>query len=381
VSEAAGAGAGAGAGPRVLVLNAGSSSLKHAVLDRWGVVGERGTERWPSGEGADRHARAVRAVLEGVGPVDAVGHRVVHGGPALLRPARIDAAVRQAIEAAAELAPLHNASALLGIDAVAGALPGVPQVACPDTAFHATLPAHARVLPLPEAWRERGGLRRYGFHGLNVEWCARRAPEVLGPPAAGALVVCHLGSGCSASAVRDGRSVDTTMGWSPLEGMPMATRSGSLDPDVVLRLLRLGVGEPELSEGLQHASGVTALAGHGDLRTLLEAPDDDERAALALAVFVRGAAHAVAQMAASLGALDALVFTGGAAEGSPRLRALIAERLAPLGIVLDPGAAGDDGGADRPIHAASSRAAVAVIAADEEAMIAAHTVATLARAS
>jgi acetate kinase len=179
--------------------------------------------------------------------------------------------------------------------------------------------------------------------------------------------------------VRDGRSVDTTMGWSPLEGMPMATRSGSLDPDVVLRLLRLGVGEPELSEGLQHASGVTALAGHGDLRTLLEAPDDDERAALALAVFVRGAAHAVAQMAASLGALDALVFTGGAAEGSPRLRALIAERLAPLGVVLDRGAA--DGGGDRPVHAAASRTAVAVVAANEEAMIAAHTVATLARAS
>jgi acetate kinase len=245
----------------------------------------------------------------------------VHGGSRFVDPVVIDADVRAAIEELEALAPLHNAPALRGIDEAARALPGVPQVAVFDTAFHATIPDEAAAYALPARWRE-WGVRRFGFHGLSVEWCAGqiRVPR---------LVVCHLGGGCSVTAVRDGRSVDTTMGFTPLEGVPMATRSGSVDPGALLYALReRGLGVDELDRELNLASGLLGLGGSADTREL----DPD---GLALAVFVHRLAAAVAAMAAALGGLDALVFTAGIGEGSALVRARVCERLGFLGVELD----------------------------------------------
>lgn len=343
---------------RVLVVNAGSSSLKHAIVDPPdGTLLASGTERWEPTADPRRHRAALRAALDGDGTVDAVGHRVVHGGERFAGPALVDADVRATIEALVELAPLHQRAALEGIDAAAAALPGVPQVACFDTAFHRTLPPEAATYALPRAWSERYGLRRFGFHGLNVEWCAGEAARRLGADATRRLVVCHLGSGCSVSAVREGRSVDTTMGFTPLEGVPMATRSGSIDPGVVLYLARHGLSLDAIDAGLNHDSGLLGVSGvAGGARAVLDAADaGDECARLAVAMFVRGVAAAVGAMATALGGLDALVFSGGVGEGAAGVRAAVVERVAHLGA-----------------------AAVLVVAAGEETMIARQAAALVA---
>jgi acetate kinase len=314
---------------RVLVVNAGSSSLKHALVDDGAAV-DSGTERWDPDDGGGRHGRALSEALADAGhDVDAVGHRVVHGGPRLRSAALIDARVREAIEEAAELAPLHNRAALEGIDAAGRAFPDVPQVACFDTAFHWTLPDAAATYPIPHDWSERFAIRRYGFHGLSVEWCAGRAREMLGEEAVRRLVVCHLGSGSSVTAVLDGRSAGTTMGYTPLEGVPMATRSGSIDPGILLRLARAGIGPEELDDALNHRSGLLALAGTADLREV----DVDS---LAFDVLARGVAAAVGAMATAMDGLDCLVFTAGMGEGSAPLRAAVCSRVAHLGVALDP---------------------------------------------
>ncbi len=321
----------------MLVVNAGSSSLKHAIVEaETGAVLTAGTERWEPDGDARRHGAALGAALADADTagVEAVGHRVVHGGERFAGPARIDAEVRAAIEALVPLAPLHQRAALEGIDAAQQALPDLPHVASFDTAFHRTMPAAATTYPIPRAWSERYALRRYGFHGLNVQWCAAQAAQRLGPDGARRVVVCHLGSGCSVSAVRDGRSVDTTMGLTPLEGVPMATRSGSLDPALVLRLAREGIALDEIDDGLNHRAGLLGISGvSADLRAVLAAADrGDARAQLAFAVFVRGIAAAVGAMAVALEGLDALVFTGGAGEGSQRLRDAVCGPLAHLGV-------------------------------------------------
>jgi acetate kinase len=359
---------------RVLVVNAGSSSLKHALVDtRSDAILVRGEERWePSGE-PGRHARALRAALGAAGAsgADAVGHRVVHGGARFDGPVGIDAEVRAAIAALAPLAPLHTRAALEGIDAAAAALPRLAQVASFDTAFHRTLAPEAATYALPHEWSERFGLRRYGFHGLNVAWCHGQALAALGPERCQRLVVCHLGSGCSVSAVRDGRSVDTTMGFTPLEGMPMATRSGSIDPGLLLHLLACGVAPDELDEALNQRSGLLGIAGIAGLREVERAAlDGDRRAQLAFDVLVRGAAGAIAAMSTSLCGLDALVFTAGAGEHSALLRASICARLAHLGVELDP--ARNASHADR-ISAARAGVDVLVVAAGEEIVIARET--------
>jgi acetate kinase len=205
-------------------------------------------------------------VLEDVDPeqVDAVAHRVVHGGDRFQEPVVVDADVRAGIAALEPLAPLHNPSALAGVALADRFLPGVPQVAVFDTAFHATMPPEAALYAVPERWRSEWGIRRYGFHGLSVGWSAERAPEVLGRAATGLrLVVCHLGGGCSVTAVRDGRSQDTTMGFSPLEGVPMATRAGSVDPGALLYVLReRGLDADGLERELNAESGLKGLGGH-----------------------------------------------------------------------------------------------------------------------
>jgi acetate kinase len=250
----------------------------------------------------------------------------------------IDAAVRSEIFALEEIAPLHNTPALEAIDAAERALPSVPHVAVFDTAFHATIPDAAAVYAVPRHWRE-WGVRRYGFHGLSVAWCAERTPDFLGRPPEGLrLIICHLGGGSSITAVRDGRSVDTTMGFSPLEGVPMTTRSGSIDPGALLYLLREhGLDARTLEHILNHDSGLKALAGGSGEMVELEARalEGDADAELALEVFIQRVAGAVAAMAAAAGGLDALVFTAGIGEGSALVRERVCGQLIFLGVQLD----------------------------------------------
>ncbi|MEA2156614.1 MAG: acetate kinase [Solirubrobacteraceae bacterium] len=362
---------------RVLVVNAGSSSLKHALVDAGtDTVLRRGEQRWEPGASAGRHAGALRAALaDAGGQAEAVGHRVVHGGTRFTGPARIDHDTRAAIAALAPLAPLHTRAALEGIDAAAAALPGLGQVACFDTAFHRTLPAEAAIYALPREWTERFGLRRYGFHGLNVAWCHERAAAIVAPARCRRLVVCHLGSGCSVSAVLDGRSVDTTMGLTPLEGVPMATRSGSIDPGLLLHLLAAGIRPDELDDALNHRSGLLGISGLAGLREVQRAAGQgDERAQLALDVLVRGVSAAVAAMTTSLRGLDTLVFSAGAGEHSAPLRSAVCARLGHLGVVVDE--AFNARHAER-ISSMDAPVAVLVVAAGEEIVVARETAAVL----
>jgi acetate kinase len=271
------------AGLRVLVVNAGSTSLKLSLVD---------------GDDSEPVSDYVQA--------DAVAHRVVHGGE-LREPTVIDDDLVDRLRAVVELAPLHNAPALAAIDAARRALPDVPHVAVFDTAFHATIPEFAATYALPRPARDE--IRRYGFHGLSVQWASEQVRV-------SRLVVCHLGGGCSVTAVRDGRSVDTTMGWTPLEGLPGATRSGTVDPGALLYLLRHGTTVNELDVLLEHDSGLAALGG-------LDEP-------LAFDVFTYRVASAVCAMTAGLGGLDALVFTAGIGENRADVRAAVAERVRHL---------------------------------------------------
>ena len=321
---------------RVLVLNAGSSSLKWAVLDAaTEAVAVQGTESWAA-QDPGRHAAAARAVLQRLPAVDAVGHRVVHGGATFRAAVVVDAGVRTAIAELAALAPLHNPAALAGIDAVAETWPALPQVAAFDTAFHATMPDAAALYPVPWDWTQRFGLRRFGFHGLSVMYAVRRARGLLGEVPR-RLVVCHLGAGCSVTAVQEGRSVDTSMGFTPLEGVMMATRSGSLDPGLLLYLQQQGVSVADLDDALNDRSGLLGVSGvAGDLRAVLAAADGgDERARLAYAMFIHGLVRMVGAMVAVLGGWDALIFTGGIGEHSPRVRRDVAAAFASAGLRLD----------------------------------------------
>jgi acetate kinase len=279
---------------QVLVVNAGSTSLKLHLVD--------GDE-----------ATAVDEIVA----ADAVGHRIVHGGT-FDEPQLLDDAVEREIERLTVVAPLQNRRALEGIRLVRERLPSVPQVAVFDTTFHRTLPEAAATYAIPRIWRETYGIRRIGFHGLSVQWAVSQvhAPR---------LVVCHLGGGCSVTAVRDGRSVDTTMGFTPLEGVPMATRAGSVDPGALLYLLREGlVSVSELEHALEHESGLAGLsdADDGDIRTA---------SPLAVDVFVHRVAGAIAAMASACGGLEALVFTGGIGEHAANVRERVVERVRFLG--------------------------------------------------
>jgi acetate kinase len=272
--------------------------------------------------GAD--AAGLDEALAELGRPDAVGHRIVHGGERFREPVAIDDEVEHALRELAALAPLHQPKSLAALDAVGAALPDVPAVACFDTAFHATLPEAASTYALPAEWRERWGIRRYGFHGLSHAWASRRAGD-------GRVVTCHLGAGASLAAVRDGRCVDTTMGFTPLEGLVMATRSGSVDPGLLLWLLEeTGMAERDLANALEHESGLLALAGTADMREVVA------RGGLALDVYLHRLRAHIAAMTAALGGLDALVFTGGVGEHSPEVRAGATDGLGFLGVQIDP---------------------------------------------
>jgi acetate kinase len=346
---------------RVLVVNAGSSSLKLRLL---GPGDELAAEHDPP----PADGEALEAALAELSAPDAVGHRVVHGGARFRDAVLVDDDVVAALGELADLAPLHQPAALAGIAAVGRALPGVPAVACFDTAFHATLPAAAATYALPREWRERFGLRRFGFHGLSHAYASRRA-------AAPRVVSCHLGAGASLAAVRDGVCVDTTMGFTPMEGLVMATRAGSVDPGLVLWLLRHGLDADALERGLDREGGVRGLAGEADMRAVLARDDDDAR--LALDVYLHRLRAGIAAMAAALGGLDALVFTGGVGEHAPEVRARTAAGLGFLGVALDP-EANAHATADAEIGAPGAAARALVVTAREDLEVARQVRARLA---
>jgi len=352
---------------RILVVNAGSSSVKLSLL---GPADELLAEHDSGRLDSDAEVRRLATVIAKLPEIDAVGHRIVHGGEQFSRAVRIDAEVEKSLRALSDLAPLHQAKSLAALDAVSGILPDVPAVACFDTAFHSTMPEAAATYALPAEWRARWHIRRYGFHGLSHAYIARRAAELLDPPPA-RLISAHLGSGASLAAVRDGRSVDTTMGFTPLEGLVMATRSGSVDPGLVLWLLEhVGLATHELARALEDDSGLRGLAGTADMREVLaHRRAGDKRAGLAFDVYMHRLRAEIAAMAAALGGVDALAFTGGVGQRSAEVREEACRGLGFLGIALDP-AANEQATDDRDVSAPESSARVLVIAAREDLEIA-----------
>lgn len=363
---------------RILVVNSGSSSLKLRVLDeKDALVGSSdlpavamGSERGPKVATAD----AVRQAIEALGAVDAVGHRVVHGGVEFTGPVRVDDAVIARLEALSELAPLHQPRSIAALRVVRSILPGIRHVACFDTSFHTGRPAASTTYALPRAWRERWPLQRYGFHGLSHAYIARRAAELVGRSPKGLRIVsCHLGAGASLAAILDGRSVDTTMGFTPLEGLVMATRSGDVDPGLVLWLQQHGgLSVDEIADGMEHDAGLKGLGGSDDMREILAgAAAGDVAAQLARDVYLHRLRARIAAMAAAIGGLDVLAFTAGVGEHSAEIRAGTVEGLGFLGLELD-ATANATGDGDRAISTAGSPARILVIEAREDLEMAAN---------
>lgn len=363
---------------RILTVNAGSSSLKLSVMDDDHKLRSTTVERWDGEEDLDPIREFVQAEAASL---EAVGHRVVHGGPELTEPTRVDDAMLAQLEAIADLAPLHNARSLAGIRATRQLAPDLPAVACFDTSFHADLPMAARTYALPREWNRRWHLRRYGFHGLSHSYASRRAAELIGRPLEQLRVVsCHLGSGASLAAVRDGMSVDTTMGLTPVDGLVMATRSGSVDPGLLMWVLRHADIDPdELDDVLEHHSGLKGLSGtSGDMREVLHARSHgDQDATAAFDVFVHSLRREIGGMAASAGGLDLLVFTGGIGEHLPQVRSSAVAGLGHLGVQIDQSR---NAAAHADWDISSDRASVrtVVVSASEEAEIARQTCRKLA---
>jgi acetate kinase len=349
---------------RVLVLNPGSSSLKSSVIETatiptTGVDGtapaappaplaqidvDWGVDATAGGDPADDiRALVARYEVAGISPASlgAVGYRVVHGGTAFRQPTLVTPQVIAQVTALADLAPLHNGIAAATMTAGLAAIPHLPHVAVFDTAFHATLSEEAYRYAVPDKWYREWGVRRYGFHGMSVAWSTERAAALLARPVAELrTVIAHLGSGCSVTAVEGGRSVATSMGLTPLEGLMMGTRAGSIDPGILFYLLRTGrLDADELAEQLDHESGLLGVSGRtSDVRELLRAEaDGDGPATLALQIFVRRAAECIASAATALPAVDAIVFTGGIGENAAGLRARIVARLGSIGVAAIPG--------------------------------------------
>jgi acetate kinase len=389
----------------ILVLNAGSSSLKLGLYDDgavalasgsvdWGADAEQAEVRvgWLAG-GEPRSSRrrvgdvtaAVAIALEELRAADgqadpggaartirAVGQRVVQGGEKLSQSVRIDAQVLAELRRLVDLAPLHNPPALEAIAAIEGALPGVPQVAVFDTSFYATIDAAHHVYPVPYEWYANWGVRRFGFHGISHAYCAARAAELLGGRRDLRVVSCHLGNGCSATASRGGAAVATTMGFTPLDGLMMGTRPGALDPGLLIHVQKQrGLTVDALDVVLNHGAGLAGVSGVSrDYRAVEAAAAlGHTRARLALDIYALRVREAIGALATSLGGLDALVFTAGVGENGPPLRAAVCEPLAFLGVEIDP-RRNAAGARDRDIAAAGARVRVLVLHTEEELMIA-----------
>lgn len=356
------------AAARILTANVGSSSVKLRLVDgEDALAGSWDFE--PDAPGEDLVAAAGEVDFE------AVGHRFVHGG-SRLREARLATDdVREQLRCAVPLAPLHNRPALELLERLQRSLPDHPHVVCLDTAFHRTLPEEAAVYPIPWEWTERLGVRRYGFHGLSHAYAARRTAQLLDrPPEELRIVTCHLGSGASLAAVKGGASVDTTMGFTPNEGVMMAKRSGSVGPGALLWVMREAGLSPEAADqALEHDAGLAGVSGvSGDMREVLQAAEaGSERAALAIAVYVHRLRTSIASMAGAMEGVDAICFTGGVGEHAPRVRAAACAGLGFLGVELD-SAANEQGAGDRAIGTAKAAAATVVVTAREELEMAAE---------
>jgi len=389
---------------KILVLNSGSSSQKSALFElRPESGGDPVPPLWEgklerSGDKEDLHIRnrsgqeirrqskagvhrasvggmlenawsGPTAVLKSVSDIAIVGHRMVHGGPKLTQPVRITSEVKQDIENVAAVAPLHNQAGLEGIELIEKLLPNIPQIAVFDTGFHRTLPPEAFIYPLPYSWYERDGIRRYGFHGINHEYCAHRAAQLLKRDLSSLkIITCHLGNGCSLAAIDGGKSIDTTMGFTPLEGLMMGTRSGSIDPGILIQLMRTNsVGFDDLDRALNHESGLLGISGvSSDMRGVLEAMQSgNRRAQLAFDIFVHRLQAEIAAMAASLGDVDVLVFTAGIGENSPEVRKAACSKMSFLGIQLDD-AKNSSLNPDGEISSPDSKVRVLVIRAQED---------------
>jgi acetate kinase len=364
---------------RVLVVNAGSSTVKLSLVGDDGAAPLRRELAAPRAT-VDPDELAA-ALGDGFDHADVVGHRIVHGGEEFRDAVQIDSDVKAALQELVAMAPLHQPKSLAALDAVSRALPGLPAVACFDTAFHATMPPAASTYALPAAWREHWHVRRYGFHGLSHSWIARRAAELLGTPVTQPNIVsCHLGAGASLCAIAAGRSVDTTMGFTPLEGLVMATRSGSVDPGLIVWLLeRTGMRQRDLADALEHESGLLGLSGSADMRDVLAGADRGEPAAcLALEVYAHRLRAAIASMAAALGGIDALAFTGGVGEHQPAVRAVAVSGLGFLGLGIDADLNATVT-ADAEITAREASARTLVIQAREDLEIARQVRAVMAR--
>ncbi len=387
---------------QILVLNTGSSSVKFSVIESDGeqlvlsgqvdwaslpakfVLHRPGTEPLKATLQADTHSAAVTHVLEEIRPfigdlgnLAAIGHRVVHGGDTYTEAVRIDAVVKQKLAELVELAPLHNAINLEGIAAAEKNWPGVQQVACFDTAFHATLSEAARTYAVPRTWTKDWKLRRYGFHGLSHAYCAQQAAKLLGRAGDDLrLIICHLGHGCSVSAVRDGACVDTSMGYTPLDGLVMATRSGSVDPGLLIHVLRhKGLTVDDLDRVLNRESGLLGVSGiSADMRQVLQAAGNGhDGAQLALEVYVQRLRRTIGAMFVTLGGLDALVFTAGVGENAVAVRAAVCDGLGCIGVALDT-QANQQCEPDADVSAMTSDARVLVIGTREDLTIVRETV-------
>jgi acetate kinase len=360
---------------RILVVNAGSSSVKLRVIGDGDLVeaSEDLAAVDPAGSAgvADWASDHLLGALRGMGDVDAVGHRLVHGGTEFTAAVRVDDAVTERLKSFSDLAPLHQPASIAALRSAMAAVPEVPHVACFDTAFHATLPPAAATYALPRAWRERWPLRRFGFHGLSHAYAARRAAELLHRPPEGLrIVTCHLGAGASLAAVDGGRSIDTTMGFTPLEGLVMATRSGSVDPGLLLWLQEhAGLSVEDVAKGLERDGGLAGLAGTADMRKVLATLRDSPDARLAHDVYVHRLRGSIAAMAAAMNGLDALVFTGGVGENAGAIRAATVAGLEFLGLAIDAGR-NEVASGDREIGPEGKVPAVLVVVSREDLEIA-----------
>src|SRR2546425_5794593 len=369
---------------KILVLNSGSSSQKTCLYEigetlpeeppacLWEGKIERAGEVSSRGQAVERLLATLGSTrtpgLASVSDIDVVGHRIVHGGPHFEDPVLITPEVKSVIASASAFAPLHNQAELEGMELVEKLLGSIPQVAVFDTGFHRTMPLAAAIYPGPYEWFE-SGIRRYGFHGINHQYCAGRAAQLLNKdPASLKLVTCHLGNGCSLAAIHEGRSVDTTMGFTPLDGLMMGTRSGAVDPGILIYLMRQGQLDAEqLDQVLNQKSGLLGISGlSSDMREILAAiQQGHERAKLAFEIFVHRLRTAIGGMAAVLGGMDALVFTAGVGENSPDVRAAACSTLGFLGIKLDRELNARPS-LDADISSADSRVRVLVIRAEED---------------
>ena len=401
-------------GGRILVLNSGSSSLKFKLFRLPGLtvsarglvesIGGRQTRaviQWSDGQGPKRielqteardHSQAISVMgelfkqsgtLKGLHELAAIGHRVVHGGERFRHPVLVDAQVLEAVRSLIPLAPLHNPANLLGIEVAMEHAPDVPQVAVFDTAFHQGLPPHAYLYAIPYQMYQERHIRRYGFHGTSHAYVSRAAAEFLGRPLKElSMITLHLGNGASAAAVKGGRSIDTSMGFTPLEGLIMGTRSGDLDPAVIFYLAReFGMGLQELDEMLNKKSGLKGICGDSDMRAITRRADEGDRLArTALEMFCYRIRKYIGAYMAALEGADCLVFTGGIGENSPVVRRMCCQGLEPLGIELDHDRNLQTAGRAAEISLSEGRVRVLVIPTDEELEIARQTLHAMGRA-